>query len=254
MPTSLGALPVLITETQALPWEDRNIGWIQKAFEEINAWKAVAAHQPIQALCLFRWPRNPGDPPGWSISNWPRLLDDLRAALQNNYRVRWPTAQPQPVPAPVPKPQPVPAAQPIPAMQPHHVYVVQSGDTLSAIAKKFGVTLDSLVAANQIVNPNLIRPGQQLTIPSGGALAFTVSFAPSAEAPQPETPVCKRRRTAGAGAAKSGAVENARPQSRDRVVFEKAETVNYNLDTDEHPGPPHYGDSSPGRAHDSNFG
>jgi hypothetical protein len=44
-------------------------------------------------------------------------------------------------------------------------YTVKRGDTLSAIAKAHGVTVQALVAANGIANPNLIHPGQQLTIP-----------------------------------------------------------------------------------------
>lgn len=45
-------------------------------------------------------------------------------------------------------------------------YVVQVGDTLFKIAKKFGVTLNALIASNpQIKNPNTITPGQVINIP-----------------------------------------------------------------------------------------
>ncbi len=48
-------------------------------------------------------------------------------------------------------------------------HVVQRGDTLSAIAQQNGVSLSQLLAANpQINNPNLIYPGQHITIPGGG--------------------------------------------------------------------------------------
>lgn len=47
-------------------------------------------------------------------------------------------------------------------------YTVQSGDTLYLIARRFGVTLDALIAANPgIRDPNLIYPGQVITIPVG---------------------------------------------------------------------------------------
>ena len=47
-------------------------------------------------------------------------------------------------------------------------YVVQQGDTLSGIAQKFGVSLADLKAANpQILNPDLIFPGQVVVVPSG---------------------------------------------------------------------------------------
>ena len=45
------------------------------------------------------------------------------------------------------------------------VYKVQSGDSLSSIADKFGVTVDDIVKVNNIVNPNEIYAGQELIIP-----------------------------------------------------------------------------------------
>jgi LysM repeat protein len=44
-------------------------------------------------------------------------------------------------------------------------YVVRSGDTLTGIAYKYGVTINALVSANHIVNPHQIYPGQKLVIP-----------------------------------------------------------------------------------------
>jgi tyrosinase len=45
-------------------------------------------------------------------------------------------------------------------------YVVQTGDTLAAIANRFGVGLSALKAANpQVANPDRIFPGQVVTIP-----------------------------------------------------------------------------------------
>ena len=55
-------------------------------------------------------------------------------------------------------------------------HLVKTGETLSGIAAERGVSLDALIRANpQIVNPNLIRPGQAITIPPGGeARSYTV--------------------------------------------------------------------------------
>lgn len=50
------------------------------------------------------------------------------------------------------------------AINGERTYTVQSGDTLSGIAKRFGTTVDSLVKKNGIKNPNLIYPGQVLKI------------------------------------------------------------------------------------------
>ncbi len=47
------------------------------------------------------------------------------------------------------------------------VYVVQSGDILSEIARRFGTTVDALVEANGIEDPDRIFPGQRLRIPGG---------------------------------------------------------------------------------------
>jgi len=47
-------------------------------------------------------------------------------------------------------------------------YVVQPGDTLWAISRQFGTTVQAIAAANGIANPNLIYPGQQLIIPGVG--------------------------------------------------------------------------------------
>jgi len=45
-------------------------------------------------------------------------------------------------------------------------YVVRQGDNLSSIAQFFGTTFDILVHFNHLTNPNLIKPGDSLVIPS----------------------------------------------------------------------------------------
>ncbi len=56
-------------------------------------------------------------------------------------------------------------AQPAAAQSGGPVYIVQPGDTLYSIAARFNVSMDELMAANGIVNPNLLNVGQQLVIP-----------------------------------------------------------------------------------------
>ncbi|MGE3855975.1 MAG: LysM peptidoglycan-binding domain-containing protein [Dehalococcoidia bacterium] len=51
------------------------------------------------------------------------------------------------------------------------VYTVQPGDTLAAIAQRFGTSVAVLAQSNRIANPDVIEVGQEITIPgasSGG--------------------------------------------------------------------------------------
>ena len=46
------------------------------------------------------------------------------------------------------------------------VYVVQRGDTLAAIAGRYGTTVQNLAQLNGLTNPNFIVVGQRLAVPS----------------------------------------------------------------------------------------
>ena len=67
----------------------------------------------------------------------------------------------------------IPRSVAIPAPQPSNngvTYTVQSGDTLSGIAAKFGTTYQKIAADNGIANPNIIHPGQVLRINGGSSV------------------------------------------------------------------------------------
>jgi nucleoid-associated protein YgaU len=70
------------------------------------------------------------------------------------------TPTPSAVATPTPEPTPVPAPTP-------QVYVIKTGDTLSKIARSFGLTLDQLLAANKdtIKDPDRIVVGDEIVIP-----------------------------------------------------------------------------------------
>ena len=53
-------------------------------------------------------------------------------------------------------------------------YRIQPGDTLSKIAKEYGVTVKQLQEANGIKNPNLIFAGKDLKIPIDDDKAFDI--------------------------------------------------------------------------------
>jgi LysM repeat protein len=62
-------------------------------------------------------------------------------------------------------------------------YTVRSGDSMSAIASRNGISLSALERANpQVTNPNLIRVGQRLNIPGRSG---TVGAPPPVSAPPP---------------------------------------------------------------------
>lgn len=59
-------------------------------------------------------------------------------------------------------------AKPDEPAEPPRTYVVRKGDTLSELARRFGVTVRQLAAANDIADPDRIRAGRKLVIPAKG--------------------------------------------------------------------------------------
>ncbi|MGB3722149.1 MAG: LysM peptidoglycan-binding domain-containing protein [Pacificimonas sp.] len=55
-------------------------------------------------------------------------------------------------------------------------YTIRPGDTLSAIAERNGTTVETLLQLNDIRNPDLIFPGQTLTLPAGASQSHIVEF------------------------------------------------------------------------------
>ncbi|MGE5575879.1 MAG: LysM peptidoglycan-binding domain-containing protein, partial [Syntrophothermus sp.] len=61
--------------------------------------------------------------------------------------------------------QPPASYYPPTAYPPENIYVVQAGDTLVQIARRFGTTTEALATRNFITNPDYIYPGQILFVP-----------------------------------------------------------------------------------------
>jgi LysM repeat protein len=84
------------------------------------------------------------------------------------------SAEPDPAaPAATAEPAPEPAAT-APASAPASAdgsYMIQRGDTLWLVARRFGLTVGQLMASNNIRNPNYIYYGQVLVIPGQAAPA-----------------------------------------------------------------------------------
>jgi len=90
--------------------------------------------------------------------------EDFAADIQG---MSGPPPQPKPVtvitpPPPPPKPAPAPV---------YRAYVVQPGDSLSAIAVKYNTSVSAIASLNNISNPNAIYAGQHLNIPNASGPA-----------------------------------------------------------------------------------
>jgi LysM repeat protein len=68
-----------------------------------------------------------------------------------------------------------------PVVPSQKVYTVVSGDTITKIAKRFGLSTTQLLAANpQIKNANNIKPGDKITIPSAAPSDEVTGASPGA--------------------------------------------------------------------------
>ena len=63
---------------------------------------------------------------------------------------------------------------------PISTHTVESGEELGLIAKRYNVSIEDLVALNEITDANLIYPGQSLSIPAPGEYEPTAAEAPPA--------------------------------------------------------------------------
>lgn len=80
--------------------------------------------------------------------------------------------------------EPVAGPAPAPAATSGSTHVVRAGDTLIGIAGRYGISLSTLLATNDLTVTSLIVPGQQLLLPSNAA-APVATPAPSAPASTP---------------------------------------------------------------------
>jgi murein DD-endopeptidase MepM/ murein hydrolase activator NlpD len=104
------------------------LGFVDDSANDPN--DTVEFYTPIATYGWFDFlptRRNPGDPIYTPTPNLPRTLPALRTETLN--------------------------------------YTVVAGDTLGKIAYNYGITLDALIAANGITDPDLLSVGQKLTIP-----------------------------------------------------------------------------------------
>jgi LysM repeat protein len=75
-----------------------------------------------------------------------------------------------------------PLAEPAWAASDHGTYVVQKGDTLNSIARRFGTDARTLQQLNRLSNPNQIWVGQRLIVPDAPGTALPAASQPPANA------------------------------------------------------------------------
>lgn len=66
----------------------------------------------------------------------------------------------------------IPASEPVDAPLPaaQTDYTIVRGDTVAAVSQRFGISTEALLAANGLGWDSIIYPGQELVVPSGGAV------------------------------------------------------------------------------------
>ncbi len=103
-----------------------------------------------------------------------RTPDALTAELAPpNPLVEEPAKPAQPVQSTEPAPQPAP--EPEPAFRTH---IVQQGDTVAAIARRYGLDMDSILWNNPDVknDPDMLVLGQELIIPARDGILYTMKL------------------------------------------------------------------------------
>lgn len=114
--------------------------------------------------------------PTASPSPWPSPSSTPTAQLSSS-PLPFPTNVPTPTSTPASTATPIPTPKPVPTDLPQ-MYTVVRGDTLSSIARKYGLTLAQIIALNpQVTNPNIIVPGQIIYVT--GTIAPTPSLPPN---------------------------------------------------------------------------
>jgi LysM repeat protein len=121
------------------------------------------------------------------------------ASLSCSTATPTPTTSPPPTPTETYTPSPSPTFTPTPTPEPV-AYIVQPGDSLSAIASRFGTTYQAIMDANGLTS-TVIHSGTRLRIRTGekplsGALGTVRSVPSSTPRPPAPTPTAEATATA----------------------------------------------------------
>ncbi len=115
----------------------------------------------------------------WERTHPPRVDSSDKVAVKASVTPKSSPAASSVVPLPT---LPPPTFTPAPLM----TYVVQRGDTLSAISRRFNVPLQDLMAANNLSVDAVLHVGQQVVIPASGQPVLTPTPSTTPTPPSPE--------------------------------------------------------------------
>jgi LysM repeat protein len=106
-------------------------------------------------------------------------------------------------------------------------HTIQSGETLTAVSRRYNIPLDDLLAANPGINPKTLKVGQKIRL----AAAAQPEAAPQDQAPTPppappetvkQTPPATET---GAAEKPAGEAASAEPEAKVRTVMVESETT-----------------------------
>ena len=128
-------------------------------------WADLLLFAVIGAVLAFWWQRAPEAPETWQLAQQQRQTGSTEVPLIAMLAEELPpTATPVPTPLPpTPTPQPTPTATPGPIR-----HVVVAGDSVAAIAAKYGSTIKDILEANGLSADARLKIGQELIIPLEG--------------------------------------------------------------------------------------
>ena len=120
---------------------------------------AIAARYGLRTADVLRW-----NGLGWSTIIYPGQTLRLTPPGSKTATPAKPAATAKPGPKAKVKPKPKPATKPAPSTS-ARTYTIRSGDTVSAIARRHGVSTQAVLNANHLRWSSIIYPGQKLVIP-----------------------------------------------------------------------------------------
>lgn len=195
--SSVGGTVVTARSGETVSTLSRRYGVPERAIRSSNPSLAsnapIAAGQQVliptyvQSAPTYRQPnyasRSVTPPPAVVAAQAAQQPDMITTGSIKSSSVPHPSAKPRRrVATAAPAPVRTAATAPASSVPTSGVHVVNSGESLSGIAARYGLSSRDLSAANNITDPNAIRIGQRLRIPSGPT---TVAAAQPAQAPAP---------------------------------------------------------------------